>query len=567
MMKFTRVLIAFYLVSAFPFDCLSQSVATETASAPGDAGVQAIAHGKPCAVAGVVLNAVTGAPLSKASVRLLRLAESSGSMLAVDSREAVTDSSGHFDLHVDAGRYAMAVTRVGYARQTLGMAGMAKAASVIALACGTEASQLRFSMTPQGLITGTVVDEDNEPVANAIVEAYNYRMPSRGSRVRVAAVARTDDLGKYRIFGIAAGRYYLSARAQEGPASGSSATQEKPQASYVPTYFPGTSHASAAVPIQVFSGQEIAADVALVKVPTVHASGRLMTDYRVRGVGLIVFPGDHPSWDPGERRATDADDKTGKWVFNNLQPGQYTVVCDRIDGGVRLGVRQTINVGARNLDNIEIALGRYPDLAGKVFVEGGGQVPTDMKISLQPRQAFASMGYGGAQPNPGGRFLLQAISPDLSDVMVRDLPLGYFVKSVMVAGREVSQTGVELGIGDTHAMDIVISPHGATVEGSVSDSQDQPSEGTTVVLVPEQEQRQVKGRYYTGAVDPKGHFTISGVRPGNYTVLAWDSVDTMDFMEPEALAIADKQGQALRVEEDEKKTVQLQVISTANLLP
>jgi carboxypeptidase family protein len=566
-MKYIKAFIAFYLLWALALPCGAQvqGIADSGARPSGTGSPSASLHEQRCLVAGSVISATTGEAIDKASVKLFRLEEGSGSAIS-GIYGATTDSSGNFQARVDAGRYTMEVTRNGYAQQAAGQLGSAKAASIITLACGADIAGIRFLMTPQGFITGTVVDEDNEPVANAIVEAFNDRAVLPAGRIWASGSARTNDLGKFRIFGLGAGRYYVRARLPEEAIT--LTTPEQQQTSYVPIYYPGTNHAAAATPIQVSSGQESVADITMSKVPTVHISGKVRTDYQIDGPPrLIAYPGNHPSWDPGERRGVIAEDKAGRWGLDGLQPGPYTLVCDRIDHGVRLGARQVVNVGTKNIDNIEVTLNRYPDLAGKVTVEGGGKVPSGIRVALQPRQAMASMGYGGAPVSPEGEFLMTAISPDLSDIRVPNLPAGYFVKSLILSGHEVSESGIELGLGGSHHVDIVISPNGATLEGSVSEGEGKPSPGAIVVLVPDPEHRQLTSRYHTARADRNGHFTVSGIDPGEYTVVAWDSAETLDNAASDALEVAEKQGQTLKLEGGGRKAVQLKASSSAALLP
>ena len=564
-MKHIKPLIALSLLLALAANCGGQlSGSAEGALRQTDARSPTSNRVQQCAVAGSVISATTGEPIQKASVRLFRLEEGSGSAIR-GNYGATTDSSGNFQARVDAGRYTMSVTRNGYAQQTAGQIGSAKAASIITLACGADTAGVRFLLTPQGLITGTVVDEDNEPVANAMVEAFNDRAVLPAVGIRTAGSARTNDLGKYRIFGLGAGRYYVRARLPEERVA---LTPEKQQTSYVPIYYPGTNHAAAATPIQVTSGQESEANITMSKVPTVHISGKVVSDYQIGGPPrLFAYPGDHPSWDPGERRGVIAEDKTGRWGLEGLQPGPYTLVCDRIDRGVRLGARQVVNVGTKNIDNIEVTLNRYPDLAGKVTVEGGGKAPSGIRVALQPRQSLASIGYAGAPVSPEGEFLMTAISPDLSDIRVSNLPSGYFVKSVIFSGHEVSESGIELGLGGSHTVDVVISVSGATLEGSVSDEEGKPSQSATVVLVPDPEHRQLKSRYYTATADQNGRFTASGIYPGEYTVVAWDSAESLDYAAPDALEVAEKQGLTLNLKGGGRNAVQLKALSSAAPLP
>lgn len=567
-MKHIKRLIAFSLFFALSVSSRGQvSLITEIGSSPAGTGSPATGNsGQQCPVAGSVVSAVTGTPISKASVKFWRLPESSSSY-AIESDGATTDSDGRFQTLVAAGRYAMSVTRNGYAKQTIGAAGPAKAASIMNLACDMHPTELRFLMTPQAVIAGAVVDEDNEPVANARVEAFSYHRVALGTRASAVAATRTDDLGRYRLFGLSPGRYYISARAQEIAGNDPGKTRDMPESSYVTTYYPGTNHAFAAVPIQVTGGQESEANLAISRVRTVHAAGKLLSDYRVNAVMIVAYPGNHSSWDPGERHSVEVDDKTGRWIIHGLQPGPYTFVCDRMDNGVRVGARMAVTIGTKNVDDLQITLNRYPDLTARVTVEGGGPVPPALKISLQPREAFASMGYGAAQPSAEGEFFLKATSPDLSDVMVSNLPSGYFVKSITAGGREISDTGIELGLGGSHRVDIVISPNGARLEGSVFGTEDKALAGATVVLFPDPKRRNVKSAYYAVTTDRDGRFAVPGIRPAEYMVVAWDALDSIDYTDPEALEVADKQGQTLELEEGGRKTVQLKVLPAASLLP
>jgi hypothetical protein len=176
------------------------------------------------------------------------------------------------------------------------------------------------------------------------------------------------------------------------------------------------------------------------------------------------------------------------------------------------------------------------------------------------------MGYPAAEISPEGEFLLTSISPDLSDMIVSNLPSGYFVKSIVLSGHEVSESGIELGLGGgSHQVNMVISPNSATLEGSVSEEEGKPSPGATVVLVPDPDHRQLKSRYRTATADQNGHFTALGIYPGEYTVVAWDSTETLDNAASDALEVADKQGQALKLEG--RKAVQLKALPSTALLP
>src|SRR5437660_18177 len=54
---------------------------------------------------------------------------------------------------------------------------------------------------------------------------------------------------------------------------------------------------------------------------------------------------------------------------------------------------------------------------------------------------------------------------------------------------------------------------------------------------------------------------LRGLRPGDYTILAWESVDGEAFYNPEFLKLYEGRGSALRVSEGDRKNVQLEAIA------
>src|SRR5262249_39000170 len=64
------------------------------------------------------------------------------------------------------------------------------------------------------VITGILVDHNNQPAATAIVRALRYQMNAGERRLVEAGAATTDDRGAFRIFGLAAGAYFGGASAR-----------------------------------------------------------------------------------------------------------------------------------------------------------------------------------------------------------------------------------------------------------------------------------------------------------------------------------------------------------------
>ena len=69
-----------------------------------------------------------------------------------------------------------------------------------------------FALPHGGVITGRILDEFGEPLADTQVAAMRYQ--NMGGRRRLMPAGRpamTNDIGEFRLFAIPPGQYYLSA--------------------------------------------------------------------------------------------------------------------------------------------------------------------------------------------------------------------------------------------------------------------------------------------------------------------------------------------------------------------
>jgi len=80
------------------------------------------------------------------------------------------------------------------------------------LSAGQQMMGVVLTMIPTGVISGRIVDGDNIPLARVHVQAAKASY-ALGQRVLLDPVseAETNDLGEYRLFGLAPGFYFVSA--------------------------------------------------------------------------------------------------------------------------------------------------------------------------------------------------------------------------------------------------------------------------------------------------------------------------------------------------------------------
>ncbi len=184
---------------------------------------------------GLVVDRISGQPVAGVYVRIPPIP-------GVERPLSVTDEGGRFRFeNVPANlRTFLDFSRSGYVRGS----------RTFATKPDQAANFVRLEMTPQAVIAGKIEDEDGFPVRDAYVELMRYQMLD-GQRQLLSAVssAQPNDTGEFRAFGLSAGRYYLRVRPQFH--------LKQWDGRYTVQYYPSTTNASEATPIDLQAGQEI----------------------------------------------------------------------------------------------------------------------------------------------------------------------------------------------------------------------------------------------------------------------------------------------------------------------
>jgi protocatechuate 3,4-dioxygenase beta subunit len=107
----------------------------------------------------------------------------------------------------------------------------------------------------------------------------------------------------------------------------------------------------------------------------------------------------------------------------------------------------------------------------------------------------------------------------------------------------------------------VISANGATIEGAVVDSKGKPVAHATVLDIPSAEHRNRTDLYQRDTTDELGHFSLRGLNPGKYTVLAFDELQT-DVREPEFSKSYEGRGEHVQLDEGARTSVVVKLIPT-----
>ena len=76
---------------------------------------------------------------------------------------------------------------------------------------GASIDNLRIGLQRGGVITGQIRDDAGQPLVHARVSALRLRSFNGQPRAVFVATEMTNDLGRYRLFGLPNGAYFVSA--------------------------------------------------------------------------------------------------------------------------------------------------------------------------------------------------------------------------------------------------------------------------------------------------------------------------------------------------------------------
>ena len=519
-------------------------------------------------VEGQVTNTVTGEPVRKAQV-MLRRAEPRPQAPLI----ATTDASGRYLLvNVEPGRYMLTADRNGFVRADSGGRGTARAAATLSISAGEQLKGMDLKLTPHGVITGRVLDEDGEPVVNANVQALRYQFVRGKRRLVPGGGVNTNDLGEYRIFGLAPGRYYLSARrfgvhqVLTAAAVGAGAVthaEPGPEEAYVPTYYPRTNDPAAATPLALGPGDVARGiDVQLMRAQTVRVSGRVINNTGVTNRHIMVDLRPRQSLGAAQRNSTSARSTDGYFELRGVAPGSYMLAAALFVDRTFYSARVPIDVGSLNIEDVQLQLAPGAELKGMLQVEGDAPLPANLRIALAPREEGVSFGGPpqGVEIKEDGAFVIPNVAADEFNLSVRNLPEGFFVKQVRLGERDVTYQGLDLSHGAAGVVQVLVSAQGAEVNGTVTDQDGNPVAGAQIVLVPEGERRETAELYRVAAAGDNGAFQIRGAPPGDYRLFAWRQIEAGAWMDPDFLAPVESRGEKMSLSEGARETRQLRVL-------
>ena len=496
-------------------------------------------------VSGRVYSAATGTPLRGALVVLApssTVFDATSLRMPVDAAKSgvSTDAAGRFQItSVVPGVYYVVVMPSSYGGRYLaagyGAVRGNDPGKPITIAGGAQVRGVDIALPPALAIEGRVLDEAGEPLSRMPVFAARL-MPGSGSAERVASLATlTDDLGRYRIFGLEAGTYLVGADGRGGvmffePVGGRAFTsvtvQQEPEP-FITTFHPSARTDSEGQQIRLAAQDVTGIDITLQRARRLQLSGILLDSQGAPASTNLLLVGKRGLGMFGDRQF-HANDQ-GRFVLPAIEPGEYRLL---VGPGMASGLAY-VN-GRTEFAEMPLTITTdIPDLV--VVTQPGIGLAGQVVFAEGPPASLPKMRIAFRKPetsSPSSREIVATMDDELrfygSDVFgaqlvrVTDLPAGWVVKAVTLAGTDITDVPTVFKQEHDGQLHVVLSSKASTLEGTVRGEGTSPPGEATVYVFGEDRSgwRMASPRTHKSDTGENGKFSVSGLAAGRYYAIA-----------------------------------------------
>jgi hypothetical protein len=547
---------------------------------------------RPGSIRGVVVDDVTGAPISGLSVEVMGV--QAGRVLA---RSVKTDARGQFrfDNLPPGSGYQLVVTGEKLQPIAHGQRNWDEPWVPLTLESGQQLSNVRIAVRLPASILGRVVDSRGKGLSGARVTAM-ATVYKEGRRVlEIAKSAVTNSGGNFELFDVSSGLYYIRVLPSnpdqtrillsepielDRPAGRRIPLRSEPEGHPL-TYFPSSTTVDSARTVTVLAGETVDnVNITVGKVRTSRVQG-LITHYATGAAltsGQVVMQRPGSSVQSNWTRVSEV--RGGRFDIRAVLPGSYIVWASANENGVRLWSRMPVEVVEGRTHQIDLKASPAPEVSGRITLEGRTETTeadfTRLSVHLVPdvlapidgtlSRLELEVPALAATPAIDGHFTLRDVPPWNYRVVVAPgtgIPsnagagLGrVYVKAIRNGEADIADNGLEMSDAFTGSLEIVLASDPGGLDGRVLNENGQDAALSTVALVPDARQR--IDRYFSTNTSGTGRFRFQGLPPGSYRVFAWQNPPVGAWLDPDFLRVYEDRAVPIHIEPDAAEYVELQ---------
>ena len=299
---------------------------------------------------GRVINTLTGEPVNRALVRIIRYprvealaarGRRDGTLASPTTHRTFTDTAGRFRFEaLEEGPYSIWAEKPQLVLEDRARPEINLTASV---------DDFTLKLTPLGVITGKIVDQNGEPVRHANVVALSAEVVDGLRQTRTDRSVSTDDRGMYRLWNMRPAKYFIKVAGWSGGTylyAGDSQPQFFADETFTPTYFGGARSQDSATAVLIDAGTEAHADVSMQMEPAFKIRGTLVDFAARRTVKFELLSGDQ---DVSIGRASVNGD-TGRFEVQYVPSGSYILRATQDHAGTEF----PLNVGGADVNGVTL---------------------------------------------------------------------------------------------------------------------------------------------------------------------------------------------------------------------
>jgi hypothetical protein len=511
-------------------------------------------------IRGHVYAAETGAPLRRAQVRVF-------APELRDPRQTATDERGAYEFKdLPAGRFTVNASKGSYVALSYGQTRPMQSGTPLQVLDGQTVEKVDFALPRGSVITGRVVDEFGEPIADVQVMPMQSRFAQGRRRLLpTGRTGQTNDIGEYRLFGLSPGEYYVSATLRTF--NGSNVDSDD-RGGYAATYYPGTANGSEAQRIFVGVGQAVSEiNISLVATRTARITGTV-----VDALGKPVLQGFVSAMPRGTGGmffgpAVGGQIREGAFMVSSVTPGDYILRANLGTGTDGRTEFATANVTVTGEDISGVSLAPMPmvTVTGRIMAQDPAAAPSlklPIRITFIPVEPDDQMAMPGGGATVKEDFTFEAkVSPGKFRVYGGAPAPGWTIHTVRQNGVDVTDSLDVLPSGDTSGIEIEFTNHLSELSGVVTNQRGEAArEYTVIVFSQDREQWTGNTRYRgEGRPDQDGRFKVRGLPAGRYYAVALETLDPGDTGDPDFLDRIRTKATMFTLNDGETKTLDLKL--------